>query len=117
MGVLTAIGIGAIGKGARVKEDTAIGIIVLALPYQYLPLAGYPANAHNARKDKDEKEHLSRIIDVLNERLGTDEFTEADGVLYTSSLIELGLILFVITFIVLAFARLLLMRINAKVGS
>ena len=46
-----------------------------------------------------------------------NEFTEADGELYTSSLIELGLILFVITFIVLAFARLMLMRINAKVGS
>ena len=46
-----------------------------------------------------------------------NEFTEAVGDLYTSSLIALGLILFVITFIVLAFARLLLMRINAKVGA
>jgi phosphate transport system permease protein len=45
-----------------------------------------------------------------------NEFTEAVGDLYTSSLIALGLILFVITFIVLAFARLLLMRINARVG-
>jgi phosphate transport system permease protein len=45
-----------------------------------------------------------------------NEFTEAIGDLYTSSLIALGLILFVITFIVLAFARLLLMRINARVG-
>ncbi len=44
------------------------------------------------------------------------EFTEADGDLYTSSLIALGLILFVITFIVLAIARLLLMRINARAG-
>ena len=35
-----------------------------------------------------------------------NEFTEAVGELYTSSLIALGLILFVITFIVLAFARL-----------
>jgi phosphate transport system permease protein len=42
------------------------------------------------------------------------EFEEADRGLYTSSLIELGLILFVITFIVLAFARLLLMRVERK---
>jgi phosphate transport system permease protein len=39
-----------------------------------------------------------------------NEFTEAVGTLYTSSLIALGLILFVITFIVLALAKLLLMR-------
>ena len=45
-----------------------------------------------------------------------NEFTEAVGDLYTSSLIGLGLILFVITFIVLAFARLMLMRLNARVG-
>jgi phosphate transport system permease protein len=45
-----------------------------------------------------------------------NEFTEAVGDLYTSSLIALGLILFVITFIVLACARLMLMRLNAKVG-
>ncbi|HSP49940.1 MAG TPA: phosphate ABC transporter permease subunit PstC [Pseudolabrys sp.] len=45
-----------------------------------------------------------------------NEFTEAVGDLYTSSLITLGLILFVITFIVLAFSRLMLMRLNARVG-
>jgi len=45
-----------------------------------------------------------------------NEFTEAVGDLYTSALIELGLILFVITFIVLAFARLMLMRLNARIG-
>jgi phosphate transport system permease protein len=45
-----------------------------------------------------------------------NEFTEAVGDLYTSSLIALGLILFVITFIVLAFARLMLMRMNARAG-
>jgi phosphate transport system permease protein len=45
-----------------------------------------------------------------------NEFTEAVGDLYTSSLIALGLILFVITFIVLAFARLMLMRLNARIG-
>jgi phosphate transport system permease protein len=46
-----------------------------------------------------------------------NEFTEAVGDLYTSSLIALGLILFVITFIVLACARLMLMRLNARVGA
>jgi phosphate transport system permease protein len=46
-----------------------------------------------------------------------NEFTEAVGDLYTSALIALGLILFVITFIVLAIARLLLMRLNARVGA
>jgi phosphate transport system permease protein len=41
-----------------------------------------------------------------------NEFTEADGALYTSSLIALGLLLFVITFIVLSASRLMLMRIE-----
>src|SRR5712672_3120223 len=45
-----------------------------------------------------------------------NEFTEAVGDLYTSSLIALGLILFVITFIVLAIARIMLMRIERRVG-
>ena len=45
-----------------------------------------------------------------------NEFTEAVGDLYTSSLIALGLVLFVITFIVLAAARLLLLRLEKKVG-
>jgi phosphate transport system permease protein len=45
-----------------------------------------------------------------------NEFTEAVGDLYTSALIGLGLILFVITFIVLAIARLMLMRLNARIG-
>ncbi len=46
-----------------------------------------------------------------------NEFTEAVGTLYTSSLIELGLILFVITFIVLALARLLLFRLKKQEGA
>jgi phosphate transport system permease protein len=45
-----------------------------------------------------------------------NEFTEAVGDLYTSSLIALGLLLFVITFIVLAAARYLLMRIEQRIG-
>ena len=46
-----------------------------------------------------------------------NEFTEATGDLYTSALIALGLILFLITFIVLALARLMLMRLEGKAGS
>jgi phosphate transport system permease protein len=45
-----------------------------------------------------------------------NEFTEAVGDLYTSALIALGLILFAITFIVLAIARFMLMRIERRVG-
>jgi phosphate transport system permease protein len=45
-----------------------------------------------------------------------NEFTEAASDLYTSALIALGLILFVITFIVLAIARYLLMRIERRIG-
>jgi phosphate transport system permease protein len=46
-----------------------------------------------------------------------NEFTEAVGEIYTSSLIAIGLILFVITFVVLAAARLMLMRIEAGLGT
>jgi phosphate transport system permease protein len=45
-----------------------------------------------------------------------NEFTEAVGDIYTSALIALGLILFVITFIVLAAARYMLMRIERRIG-
>lgn len=45
-----------------------------------------------------------------------NEFTEAVGHMYNSSLIALGLVLFLITFTVLAFAKLLLMRLTAKEG-
>jgi phosphate transport system permease protein len=45
-----------------------------------------------------------------------NEFTEAVGDLYTSSLIALGLILFVITFIVLAIARYLLLRLERRIA-
>ena len=43
-----------------------------------------------------------------------NEFTEAVGDIYTSALIALGLILFVITFIVLAAARYMLARMEVK---
>ena len=45
-----------------------------------------------------------------------NEFTEAVGDLYLSSLIALGLILFVITFVVLAIAKLLLLRLQQRAG-
>jgi phosphate transport system permease protein len=45
-----------------------------------------------------------------------NEFTEAETPLYTSSLIALGLLLFVITFLVLAAARLMLLRLQKQAG-
>ncbi len=45
-----------------------------------------------------------------------NEFAEAVGDLYTSSLIMLGLILFCITFVVLAIARYLLLRVEKRIG-
>ncbi|MEE9586925.1 MAG: phosphate ABC transporter permease subunit PstC [Hyphomicrobiaceae bacterium] len=45
-----------------------------------------------------------------------NEFTEAVGELYTASMVALGLILFFITFVVLAISRLMLMRIAQKEG-
>src|SRR3954468_5882111 len=46
-----------------------------------------------------------------------NEFTEAVGDLYSSALIELGLILFLITSVVLALSKLLLMRLARQEGS
>ena len=46
-----------------------------------------------------------------------NEFTEAVGDLYISSLIALGLILFAITFVVLAAARYLLLRLERRIGN
>lgn len=45
-----------------------------------------------------------------------NEFTEADTELYRSSLIALGFMLFVVTFIVLTIAKLLLARLNRQFG-
>jgi phosphate transport system permease protein len=45
-----------------------------------------------------------------------NEFTEADTDLYRSSLIALGFLLFIVTFIVLSIAKLLLLRINKQMG-
>ncbi len=46
-----------------------------------------------------------------------NEFAEADSAIYTSSLIELGLILFFITFVVLSLSKLLLLRLTGKEGA
>ena len=46
-----------------------------------------------------------------------NEFTEAVGDLYLSSLVALGLILFVITFIVLAAAKLMLLKLQKRAGA
>jgi phosphate transport system permease protein len=45
-----------------------------------------------------------------------NEFTEADTDLYRSSLIALGFLLFVVTFIVLSIAKLMLLRLNRQFG-
>jgi phosphate transport system permease protein len=45
-----------------------------------------------------------------------NEFTEADTELYRSSLIALGFLLFVVTFIVLTIAKLMLLRLNRQFG-
>ena len=45
-----------------------------------------------------------------------NEFTEAVGDIYTSSLLLLGMILFLVTFIVLALGQLLVARTQAKMG-
>jgi phosphate transport system permease protein len=45
-----------------------------------------------------------------------NEFTEAVGDLYTSALIELGLILFFITFVVLSIARFMLYKLTQREG-
>jgi phosphate transport system permease protein len=45
-----------------------------------------------------------------------NEFTEAVGDLYLSSLVALGLILFVITFVVLTIAKLMLLRLQKRAG-
>ena len=44
------------------------------------------------------------------------EFTEAEGDLYTSALVALGLLLFVITFAVLALAKIMLIRMQRNAG-
>jgi phosphate transport system permease protein len=46
-----------------------------------------------------------------------NEFTEADSDIYRSSLIALGFVLFVVTFIVLALAKIMLLRLSRREGT
>ena len=46
-----------------------------------------------------------------------NEFTEAVGNMYTSALVELGLILFLITFVVLALSKILLLQLARREGT
>src|SRR5688572_19355853 len=46
-----------------------------------------------------------------------NEFSEADSQIYLSSLIALGFVLFIVTFVVLAIARLMLMQLNRREGN
>jgi phosphate transport system permease protein len=45
-----------------------------------------------------------------------NQFADADPGLFTSSLLALGFILFIITFVVLALARWMLSRLEVKAG-
>jgi len=45
-----------------------------------------------------------------------NEFSEADSQIYLSSLVALGFVLFIVTFVVLAIARLLLMQLQRREG-
>lgn len=46
-----------------------------------------------------------------------NEFTEADSSVYLSSLIALGFLLFIVTFVVLAIARIMLNRLSRRAGA
>ncbi|TDR43079.1 phosphate ABC transporter membrane protein 1 (PhoT family) [Tahibacter aquaticus] len=46
-----------------------------------------------------------------------NEFSEADSEIYQSSLVALGFLLFIVTFVVLAIAKLMLMRLNRNEGA
>ncbi|SDH58382.1 phosphate ABC transporter membrane protein 1, PhoT family [Paraburkholderia phenazinium] len=59
------------------------------------------------------------LLDPSNSIAATlaNEFTEADSPIYLSSLIALGFVLFVVTFVVLGLAKLLLLRLNRMEGA
>ena len=46
-----------------------------------------------------------------------NEFAEADSPMYLSSLIALGFVLFMVTFVVLSIARLMLRQLNKREGN
>ena len=84
-----------LGLGRALGETMAVTFVI--------------GNAHRSRRRCSRRERPSP-------RRIANEFTEAVGDLYTSSLIALGLILFMITFVVLAIARIMLMRLERKAG-
>ena len=92
-GVLAGI---MLGLGRALGETMAVTFVI--------------GNAHNL--------HLSLFMpgNSIASTLA-NEFTEAVGDMYTSSLIYLGLLLFLITFVVLAISRLLLARLSRREGS
>ncbi len=64
--------------------------------------------------------HLSPSLFAAGNSIASalaNEFTEAVGDLYTSALIELGLLLFVITTVVLALSKLLLLQLAKREGT
>ena len=75
-----------------------------------------------ARRSAPAQEEWARIVWPLNAPGNSiasalaNEFTEAVGDLYYSALIELGLILFLITTVVLALSKLLLLRLARHEG-
>ncbi|HEY4370303.1 MAG TPA: phosphate ABC transporter permease subunit PstC [Burkholderiales bacterium] len=85
-----------LGLGRALGETMAV-TFVIGNAHQLLPSIFAPGNS---------------IASAL-----ANEFTEAVGDLYTSSLIELGLILFLITTIVLACSKLMLSRLARQEGA
>ena len=94
----TKIGVGGgimLGLGRALGETMAVTFVI--------------GNAHDLSKS------LLMPGNSISSALA-NEFTEAVGELYTSSLIELGLILFFITFVVLSLARYMLYRLAKGEG-
>mgnify|MGYP003435033650 CR=1 FL=1 len=57
-----------------------------------------------------------RFAGDIDNRLA-NEFAEADSPMYLSSLIALGFVLFLVTFVVLTIARLMLRQLNKREGN
>lgn len=85
-----------LGLGRALGETMAITFVI--------------GNSHNA---------IHSLFDPATSISATlaNEFTEAVGELHTAALIHLGLMLFLITFVVLALSKLLLMRLQRGEGS